>query len=1066
MKHLLHCLMISIAFAAVTRAQQTPDLEIQLNLFGAVFKTDVPQPGGPTLILDLARTGDRWERVWGDAPRFNKCLAEGLVSDSKVDADSMALTISLSIGSDAWVKGGRGRYVVELKRKSDSLFEGTYSGQFRNMPLNGVAQAIISPKRKPIPNVHAPVKPGEHPRLLFRQADVPALKAKAQTPFGQAALAKLNGVVGSALKYQLTGEKKYATDIIPEIEKMIADNNVGDKMVRGRVLGWRFEQVALAYDLCYDAWPESLRQKVEKVVAGYEGWRAFTKMWTFQKEIQWVPTGVYPGPIRYGPAMAVMAIWGEKGPMPVKPVPPFAVTQPDGLVSPATDFTKSENVPLSKFASGVVTKEWIALTGFKPEAGQDPLAGMGGFAKARPVAGQKVSFAGNEAEFRKLSDENKDFFGGGISITVAARRHYHTTAYFYTVVENNLPRWVRVNIGHGGVAFYLNGTRLMEGDMVRLDQGFYPIMVVAPVGETSSWGQEVFHPKLTAATEADAQKTIAQLREDYEAALQQWEFDVEQHKRLGGANVEALKLFEVSRRAMRIYFREAMGDGGYMGAPLNSLEGPNKYAVAHRNAFGADVSPYADATHFLARKTFTLAYGSNGPGTGWELGNTAGFISKRTYIEPQYDLAPNFFGQLFPLTPDPWKPSMLWAWQRHIGFSGKDDAAAALKEAVRPTNGYPGDPHVAWTFVNLPLGMPSTPPAGVLPLTWRADDHGWYGFRNQWKNQNDFVTQFYLRNGAPGGEDAGAFRVMGLGQRWGLGGSVMRLFENVVQLPDDETNLEGHGRLIHYEARPDGSGAVTIDLGDVYAAPSPGLYEPFGYVRVVGNFKPSGITGLRALAVDYSGKSGAPCLLVIVDKVTGAKSSVWSWPSKFDATVIGGMTKNPVTSSLITEGKAYGAYTQAEMKEMHERLKKAAAATAAKRKDNPKKDAPKKDEKNAEEESEDENVSGADDTTPVIASNTFTITKGGAVLKGTLVAPVQAPLGLEELEKYRMGAKHTLIRYSSEGVVARGDGEFMAIITIGTGEPPAVKTTGTGLTSKVTVGNRAVSFDGTRIIME
>jgi hypothetical protein len=34
-------------------------------------------------------------------------------------------------------------------------------------------------------------QPGEHPRLLFRKADIPALRAKAQTPLGRKMVARL-----------------------------------------------------------------------------------------------------------------------------------------------------------------------------------------------------------------------------------------------------------------------------------------------------------------------------------------------------------------------------------------------------------------------------------------------------------------------------------------------------------------------------------------------------------------------------------------------------------------------------------------------------------------------------------------------------------------------------------------------------------------------------------------------------------------------------------------------------------------------------------------------------------
>jgi len=57
----------------------------------------------------------------------------------------------------------------------------------------------------------------------------------------------------------------------------------------------------------------------------------------------------------------------------------------------------------------------------------------------------------------------------------------------------------------------------------------------------------------------------------------------------------------------------------------------------------------------------------------------------------------------------------------------------------------------------------------------------------------------------------------------------------------------------------------------------PRLYEAYGNLRVDSSFADSGITGMRSAGVDYSGRCGAPCLFVVVDKITGGKRKVWTW---------------------------------------------------------------------------------------------------------------------------------------------------------------------------------------------
>jgi len=43
---------------------------------------------------------------------------------------------------------------------------------------------------------HRPVEPGEHPRLLFREEDIPALRERAKTEAGQAIIARLRKLLG------------------------------------------------------------------------------------------------------------------------------------------------------------------------------------------------------------------------------------------------------------------------------------------------------------------------------------------------------------------------------------------------------------------------------------------------------------------------------------------------------------------------------------------------------------------------------------------------------------------------------------------------------------------------------------------------------------------------------------------------------------------------------------------------------------------------------------------------------------------------------------------------------
>ena len=163
---------------------------------------------------------------------------------------------------------------------------------------------------------YEPPEAGEHPRLFFREADLPALREKAKTPEGKAIVARLryllNGSdgeslptvysratqpydpdarrifrepgaftishpVGYGMLYQLTGEQKYADLARESLDKLFAGQRdkddryawvgAGGQLREGPVVGW----VAAAYDLNYDAWPEEYRQMVLKKIQGVGG---------------------------------------------------------------------------------------------------------------------------------------------------------------------------------------------------------------------------------------------------------------------------------------------------------------------------------------------------------------------------------------------------------------------------------------------------------------------------------------------------------------------------------------------------------------------------------------------------------------------------------------------------------------------------------------------------------------------------------------------------------------------------------------------------------------------------
>ena len=297
------------------RGDRVTYLPLDITLTGALFHGDtVPEADErKDVVLYLGYAGDTAENkddaspwrahfiAWSgmrrdDGPeddkarRFSSMDQEGTVTQASREGDRHTLYVTLDVHPDPWVPGGEARYTVELTREGDR-FTGTYSGTFRDQAISGEAGGTLAEEPWPAAvEGWQPLEIGEHPRLMFRKADLPALRKRAATPTGQAIVARMKGLlgggealpadrdftlghgVGFGMLYQLTGEQKYA-DLARQCTQLALDGradkdkrysfqNPGGKL-RG---GPSTAQVALAYDLCYDAWPEDFRQTVARAI--------------------------------------------------------------------------------------------------------------------------------------------------------------------------------------------------------------------------------------------------------------------------------------------------------------------------------------------------------------------------------------------------------------------------------------------------------------------------------------------------------------------------------------------------------------------------------------------------------------------------------------------------------------------------------------------------------------------------------------------------------------------------------------------------------------------------------
>ncbi len=1044
--------MAGLLAAGAARAEAIGNEQLlRLVLHGVMVKGDAQTPDSPSLIADLCRTDGAWGRVWATAGDFNRSIHVGRVDKGTVGDRTAVLDLTIDVHGDGYVPGGRIACKVEAEKDpsvgpvDEDRFVGTYAGTFRGMPVTGKATLVVLPAREHLEPGYEPVEPGEHPRLLFRKQDLAALRKKAGTPFGKAALAKMNtNAAGFAMQYALTGDELKAAEARTRVEAMMRDEDKGDKRVRSRWIPWRMEQAAVAYDLCYDAWPESFRAKVRAYLLNWTN-NVFYNRGRFDSHMNWSYGSSHAATVTYAAGVASLAMWGAPGPKPGRPEPPVTVEVESGVLPPAEGYTPGKGVEVCNFRSGAMPRTWLYVGPFP--RGSEPLAGMPG--AVRPAVGNSVKAGDVSQAWRPIKDgagysSHPSLTGGRtqIELTGPSGVAVRTISYYYTVLRNDKPRWVRLGLGQRGVEAWLGGKRMLEGHVAKLEPGLYPWVVSGPIGDMKPWGKTWMEPRLVELSETEAAEAREAIAREYREKLADWQLDVAQWERTGGCDVRFHKAAETAEHVMRMTFREMLGRGGYMAGDgqMAAMDGPNRFACMYRSTRCTDLSPYRMAADYLPRVMFVYPYRPDRELVGQEVTGEPGFRCSG-YPENQRDMARDNFAALFPLIRDAWQPAALWAWHWHVGVEGLDDEGI---EAIltSPGRGYNfsrdyGDfnMHPLMAFVNYPLEMKPREPKGTLPRTWQAPDFGFYGFRSSWEVSPDpFIAQFFA---ATYGEGAGTLRLTGLGHVWshGLGQTPGKRFgENVVQLFEDDVCVGGRGHVTHLATEPDGSGSLAMDLDVVYAGPKEDdrkrridPYERYGDVLRTWALSESGITGDRAMAVDYSGRSGAPCLLVLVDRVQGGGPKTWTWQLESALEGLGRMEKDTKDETrVIFKGKSI------PTPPIHRPFAQSRRP-----------------------------VEG-DDRVKVAASG-FTLTQGDAVLRATFVAPTRPNIRFEQYEEYVRGYKYSLGRRSSKAVFADGGDAYFVVMTVQRGAPPAVKIDGKGLDATVRVGRQTIRFENGQV---
>ena len=840
--------------------------------------------GRRNVVFELARTANGWERALGHNLSHNNGVTFGLVTEAKITDEAMDAKMKIAVGRDPWLVGGYGEYTVSLKSVGDGKYRGNYKGRYFDLPIEGVAVGMKLPKRRPLKAGWTPIEPGEHPRLLFRKSDLPRLRAKLNTPLGKAAFRQLLNAArrgrtyglsirhaALGLLYQLTGDERYAIEAIAVTKEQMAEKGFGFNAL-GQIWGPRWSNTALAYDMCYDVWPEAFKQEVRTYL--YKGsFAASTKMCQFSVCANSHPCSNYFSPIVGGGSFMALNYWLDPG------SPPMPPGGGELIVAEKLTGRPPKGVPVVPLIPNQSPGQWLWSGPALACSLADALVEAIGDTKETPIKeGRTFMFGDDELTFRTIEPR---YMRGGMLYPWNAFEDEYPDAFgagmlMHTIVQNHRPGFYQVSLpAQGSYLFQINGKPVPPGAYVQFEEGLYSL-TLSYVGQRDmvSGIGVAFRYVTSEREEIDILLAAAKQKLKRERVLYDLAFAEYERTKMAGSMINT---FHMTRTHMWRSHRMLMGDGGFQAEGegyTHTSDTPLRYAAAYYNIFGQTVTPHPDVTHFPTRYVATSVLSPGDP----RRGRFPSLVSHGFNGGGGGTHGVTFISIGFQIIPEEHQPAVLWVWNKIKGVEeGKPETLANLVRGE-------GVQNVIHTLVNYPLHMKPVHPSERITKTWKAPTKGLYVFRNAWKDHRDIVLLAYaneLVTHGNSGPDVGGLRLRGFGKSWthGCGGKKSPPWLNNIPLLVDNGQLVktgGPGRVTSWQGEEDGSGHVSINMDCVYS-PRRGAGHDRGGIWPADPMPPGPITGLRAIAADYSGKCGAPALFAVVDKIKGGPEAHWVW---------------------------------------------------------------------------------------------------------------------------------------------------------------------------------------------
>ncbi|GDY14858.1 hypothetical protein LBMAG53_37360 [Planctomycetota bacterium] len=1009
-------------------AQLPATIRLDITLEKAVWPGGDPaQAGG--LRLRLVRNHGGWERVVSaDARGVNKTDQHGRALEAVIDDRQATVSVTLQEEPAPWdPPRDWNRYRVQLERQVDGGFRGTWTGLYHGREGTGAASAVLTPLAET-----SSAQPGEHPRLLFRKADLPALKAKAATPWGQAEIARLRKLlagkggpdtegptaraVALGLLFHLTGDASLAEEGRSILLKDIP-NWYNVMYVHGAAAC--VAQAALAYDLLYDTADQNWRETMQSTLMVKMQYLYYPPVGGFNDYDGSNWSAMY----RSAMGMASLAMLGEPDPATGIPEAP-AIPELPGIV----DLPKTGVVP-TPLSAGATIGTWLHAGPFDVDRDTrllDP--------RSRPVAGDALEYTTRSKtkatrtyaplpatcliSVEQAKKYRKPELAGGVDFAAASGRNYLTTHLLATVLEVAETGHFRLDhstIKLDRIAVFLDGRSLANGQVVKLAAGRHLLMAEVAIGVCG--GHEIIesHLRFLGMTPEAAATWLATSQREHAHRVAVAAIDREDQ-----ASTQARRWLAVAEIRLGNWGEVAFGETGW-------------------NTEGEAYTQHAMRMGLVFEHAFRNAMG-RGVQPGGRLVSTFPLYVAKTVFSGQGAETPSYAPGGGPLGVDNWARGFGLIEPKHRDIClAAWDRTQALADAGRLTS--PMQPvaeldctSAVFRFVNHPgTPTPATAVETVLPRAWFDRYKGGFVWRNAWKDQEDSVaTLLTMRTPAQGwsGPEWGDLRWVALGSVWadrgipaGNGidlrrpnqdgsspdrrqyGSIVvvpgvkitedgRWFDPAKYPPVNPTPINGReaglATLVAASLSADGSGLAELDVSNMYLGETKSEVpaadgKPATSRRTLVDL---GIRARRVVAMDHSGTSGAPALMAVADLLTGTKGDeVWQFCTAAGHTI-------------------------------------------------------------------------ATDATG------FTITAAdGAVLRGTVVLPKQPVLTVHQVRfthEINYHARHSQTPLDRQVIRLTGTGsQFVVVMTVSRGALPPVQVDG----AKATVGGQTVAWDGRGLIL-